>query len=51
LGYAEQKINKDIDPSFIESHKLSSVFTDAKQKLFGLFYDDKNPDRQEIIEI
>lgn len=44
-------MNGELPVVEIEKHALSHCYSDAKQRLAGLFYDGNTKERQEIIQI
>jgi hypothetical protein len=42
-------MNGELPVAEIEKHGLSNYYSDAKQRLAGLFYDGNTKERQEII--
>jgi len=49
LGYTKQNMNGELPVAEIEKHGLSNCYSDAKQRLAGLFYDGNTKERQEIL--
>lgn len=51
LGYSTQQVTKDMTLDAIKALRLKTEFSDPKQMLVGLYYDPKNPERQEVVNV